>query len=87
MAVLVQTWAEEILPGAAWIIPLSVAMSTFGACNGNMFSNSRLIVAAAREGHVPRMLAMVHVNSSTPIPSLLVFVSTTLTTLPLVFLC
>lgn len=66
------TWANRVLGTAAIIIPISVAFSTFGAANGSCFTCSRLAYAAAREGHLPEVLAHLHVTKKTPILSLLV---------------
>lgn len=64
-------WANRVLKGAAIIIPISVAFSTFGAANGSCFTSSRLSYTAAREGHLPEVLAHLHVTKKTPIISLL----------------
>ncbi|KAK3751512.1 hypothetical protein QZH41_019088 [Actinostola sp. cb2023] len=55
----------------AWVIPILVACSTFGCANGSAFGGGRLLFASAREGHMPRFLAMVHRKRHTPLPALL----------------
>ncbi|CAG5133795.1 unnamed protein product [Candidula unifasciata] len=65
------TWGQEILGGASIVIPIFVALSTFGAANGSCFSGGRLIYAAAREGHLPEVFSYVHVRKAIPLPSLL----------------
>jgi len=70
-----QTVALELgnayLGGARFIIPVLVGLSCFGATNGLAFGSGRLIYVAARKGHMPRVLSMVQVSRSTPLPSLL----------------
>ena len=58
----------------SWIIPVFVAMSTFGGANGNLLTSSRLFYAGSVEGQLPQVLSMIQVNRNTPAPSVL-FVS------------
>jgi L-type amino acid transporter 9 len=50
----------------AWLMPLSVAISTFGAANGTIFAAGRLCYVASREGHLVDVLSFVHVKKLTP---------------------
>uniref|UniRef100_A0A8C3Q497 b(0,+)-type amino acid transporter 1 n=1 Tax=Geospiza parvula TaxID=87175 RepID=A0A8C3Q497_GEOPR len=61
------TWAVHW----AWLISLSVALSTFGSSNGTFFSGGRVCYIAAREGHMVNILSMAHVRRLTPSPALL----------------
>lgn len=66
-----QTWGNHVLGLAAFIIPISVVVSSFGAGNGSCFTSGRLSFAAARENHLPDLLAYIHVSKYTPSPALI----------------
>ncbi|KAK7115273.1 hypothetical protein V1264_001175 [Littorina saxatilis] len=65
------TWGTAVLGKASFIIPIAVALSTFGAANGSCFSGCRLMYVAARERHLPEVLSYVHINKYTPLPSVI----------------
>ncbi|XP_046399734.1 b(0,+)-type amino acid transporter 1-like isoform X2 [Ischnura elegans] len=65
------TFGNRILGVMAWLMPLSVTMSTFGAANGTLFAAGRLCFAASREGHLLDILSHVHVRRLTPAPGLI----------------
>uniref|UniRef100_A0A8C3TLL7 b(0,+)-type amino acid transporter 1 n=1 Tax=Catharus ustulatus TaxID=91951 RepID=A0A8C3TLL7_CATUS len=65
------TWGDKVLGSWAWLISLSVALSTFGSSNGTFFSGGRVCYIAAREGHMVNILSMAHVRCLTPSPALL----------------
>ncbi|XP_057197737.1 solute carrier family 7 member 10a isoform X1 [Triplophysa rosa] len=72
------TFGEKLLGMFSWVMPISVALSTFGGINGYLFTSSRLCFSGAREGHLPHLLAMIHLKSCTPIPALLVCCTATI---------
>ncbi|XP_063596532.1 Y+L amino acid transporter 2-like [Penaeus indicus] len=64
------SFGQRILGVLAWTIPIFVACSTGGSMNGNIFGSSRVLFVGARRGHLPRALALVSVESCTPVTSL-----------------
>ena len=43
-----QEWSKVILGVMAWIMPVAVACSTFGAVNGNTFAGARIVYVSSR---------------------------------------
>ncbi|XP_033638823.1 large neutral amino acids transporter small subunit 1-like [Asterias rubens] len=64
-------FGEKTLGVASVIIPISVAMSTFGGVNGLLLASSRLNFSGARDDNLPQMLGMIHVQQRTPLPALM----------------
>ncbi|XP_076032321.1 L-type amino acid transporter sobremesa isoform X2 [Oratosquilla oratoria] len=65
------TFGNRVLGWAAFLMPLAVTLSTFGAANGTAFTSGRLCFVAAREGHMVDVLSYVHTKKLTPSPALL----------------
>ncbi|XP_002915050.1 b(0,+)-type amino acid transporter 1 [Ailuropoda melanoleuca] len=65
------SWGNQVLGAWAWLVPLAVTLSTLGSVNGTFFGGSRVCFVAAREGHMPQLLSMVHVHRLTPTPALI----------------
>lgn len=62
-------FGDRVLGPFSFIIPLGVALSTFGCAMSIQFSTTRLCFVSGREGHFLEPMSYVHVRRSTPIPA------------------
>ncbi|XP_072019808.1 b(0,+)-type amino acid transporter 1-like [Amphiura filiformis] len=69
------TFAGKTLGPMSWVIPLGVVLSIVGVLSYCLLLSARLPYVAAREGHMPDILSMVHVNRLTPLPSIIFLVT------------
>uniref|UniRef100_A0A674N2Q5 Cystine/glutamate transporter n=1 Tax=Takifugu rubripes TaxID=31033 RepID=A0A674N2Q5_TAKRU len=65
------TFAEKMLGKFSIAVPVFVALSCYGSMNGGVFALSRMFYVASREGHLPRVLSMVHIRRHTPLAAVL----------------
>jgi solute carrier family 7 L-type amino acid transporter-like protein len=66
------SFATKMYGNFAFIVPIFVALSTFGGVNGILLTSSRLFYAGAVEGQMPEILSMIQVNKMTPAPAVLI---------------
>merc|ERR1719312_1872460 len=66
------TFAEITYGPMAFLVPVFVALSTFGGVNGILLTSSRLFYAGACEGQMPEILSMIQVNKMTPAPAVMI---------------
>ncbi|CAH0725967.1 unnamed protein product, partial [Brenthis ino] len=64
-------FGDRLFGSWSWLIPVFVALSTFGGVNGVLFTSARLFATGAQEGHMPGFFTLFHVDKQTPIPSLI----------------
>ncbi|KAI5102575.1 b(0,+)-type amino acid transporter 1-like isoform X1 [Silurus meridionalis] len=65
------TWGNKVMGSWGWVMSIAAALSSLGSLNGSFFSGGRVCFVAAREGHMPNILAMAHVRRLTPAPALI----------------
>ena len=63
--------AEKVHPTLVAVMPLFVACSCYGAANGSIFTNGRVVCSAAKEGHMPGFLANINERFNTPLRAIM----------------
>ncbi|XP_072936848.1 large neutral amino acids transporter small subunit 1 [Epargyreus clarus] len=64
-------FGQKILSFMSWIMPVFVALCTFGSLNGAIYASSRLFFVGARNGHLPLAISLIDMKRLTPVPSLI----------------
>jgi L-type amino acid transporter 5 len=65
------TFAEKLIGKGSFVVSIFVALSTFGFVNSILLSTSRIIFGAARNNHMPTILAFINIRFLTPIVSVI----------------
>lgn len=63
------SFAEKALGPFGFLIPIGVALSTFGCAMSIQFGVTRLCFVAGREGHMLEPLSYIHIKKNTPGPA------------------
>lgn len=69
------TFAARTLGKFAWIVPVGVAVSTFGAANGGVLIQPRFANVSARHGHLPKVFSYISTKFQTPIIATMIYVT------------
>ncbi|XP_068181538.1 cystine/glutamate transporter isoform X1 [Antennarius striatus] len=72
------TFAEKMFGKLSIAVPVFVALSCYGSMNGSVFALSRTFYVASREGHLPRVLSMIHIHRHTPLAAVFILYPMTL---------
>lgn len=64
-------FADAALGALRWAMPALVALAVLGGLSVHVMASSRMCFAGARNGHMPALLAQIHVRRLSPLPSLL----------------
>lgn len=62
-------FGKRVLGPMAFVIPLGVALSTFGCALSVQFGVTRLCFVAGREGHFLEPMSYIHMKRATPAPA------------------
>uniref|UniRef100_UPI00358E43BE cystine/glutamate transporter-like isoform X2 n=1 Tax=Myxine glutinosa TaxID=7769 RepID=UPI00358E43BE len=65
-------YGERLFGKIFIIVPIIVALSCVGSLNGGTFAIARTFFVASREGHLPEIISMIHIEKLTPLPAVIV---------------
>ncbi|KAG8138278.1 putative Cystine-glutamate transporter-like protein, partial [Naja naja] len=65
------SFARKAFQSLISVIPILVSLSCFGTMNGGIFTFSRTLFVASREGQWPTLFSMIHIQRHTPLPAVL----------------
>uniref|UniRef100_A0ACB8FMC6 Uncharacterized protein n=1 Tax=Sphaerodactylus townsendi TaxID=933632 RepID=A0ACB8FMC6_9SAUR len=65
------SFAQKACQSLISVIPVLVALSCFGTMNGGIFTFSRTLFVASREGQWPPLFSMIHIQRHTPLPAVM----------------
>lgn len=68
-------FGNKVLGPFGFIIPLGVALSTFGCVLGIQFGTTRICSVAGSEGHFLEPMSYLHVKRATPAPAVALIVN------------
>eukprot|EP00057_Strongylocentrotus_purpuratus_P014454 XP_011668928.1 PREDICTED: cystine/glutamate transporter-like [Strongylocentrotus purpuratus] len=62
-------FGQRVFGNWSWILSVIVAISIAGNLNGGAITFARTLLVASREGHIPQVISMVHIDQKTPLPA------------------
>ncbi|XP_068859299.1 cystine/glutamate transporter-like isoform X2 [Aphelocoma coerulescens] len=65
------SFVQRALKSLISVVPVLVALSCFGTMNGGIFTFSRTLFVASREGQWPPLFSMIHIRRHTPLPAVM----------------
>uniref|UniRef100_A0A6J0UD88 Cystine/glutamate transporter-like n=1 Tax=Pogona vitticeps TaxID=103695 RepID=A0A6J0UD88_9SAUR len=65
------SFARKAFQSLISVIPILVSLSCFGTMNGGIFTFSRTLFVASREGQWPPLFSMIHIHRHTPLPAVM----------------
>ncbi|XP_053113635.1 cystine/glutamate transporter-like [Hemicordylus capensis] len=65
------SFARKAFQSLISVVPVLVSLSCFGTMNGGIFTFSRTLFVASREGQWPPLFSMIHIQRHTPLPAVM----------------
>lgn len=65
------TFGDRVFGTFTWVVQILVALSALGSLHSCIFGASRVFFVGARNGHLPKALALIHLEKLTPAPAIM----------------